>query len=282
MATLRNRERSPRSSRSRRGQYGLEAADSSGEFLGFDQEKVEQNPDQFFGELFQGAHFRSVNLPERAAAGEEITISGRVHFDAPTQVVTTVGMRVRISSPSLSEDITQRFRSIKHCNERRFSLQVPVPEAAGKKFTYTVHAESTKLLGGWRTDSVRGPINLDILSSTENAVADGFNLLPYIAGGAGAGYVANQAFGDPRRSREYLVGGALFGAGFKRYGPALSVDIPTPSNTQLALGAAIVLGSVVLLNQSGLSGVLSASGEAAGSAIRAGTDAVKSATNRQN
>jgi hypothetical protein len=246
---------------------------TDGEFAGVPQEQLEQNPDEYFGELFRGAHFRGISTPKYVNGGSGITVQGKVHFDAPSVVITTRGMRVRVESPALDRDYTQQFSSISHCNERSFSVRIPVPDTPGRKFPYTVYAESTKATGGWRTDTVVGPVNAEILSDTEARAATVIDYTPAVAAGAGLGYAGASVTGREDQRNALAVAGGAAGALYKRYGAPFQFNIPTPSNTQLALGSVLVLGSAYLLNSTGAADVLSATGEAAGSAIDAGRQA---------
>lgn len=248
-----------------------------GEFVGINDQKVNKNPDQYFGELFRGAHFRKLNRESSYPAGGSFRVSGVVHFDAPTVQLTTRGMRVRVTSPQLSDDIIERFSNIQHCNSRRFSLSVPVPDAPGSRFSYTVKAESTKLGGGWRTDSQEGPFNVQIQTDAGAAITKGFGLVPWAAVGGGIGVAGNRiidtGYGD------YTAGaaGAAAGLVYREYAPPVSLGglVPDVSDTQLALIAASTFGAAFLLQSSGLSEVLQPTGEVAGSAISASADVAR-------
>lgn len=250
----------------------------SGQFVGVSDQQVEENPDQFFGELFRGAHFRKLKKPTAYRAGGVATISGVVHFDAPSVQLTSRGMRVRITSPNLEQDYTQRFRDIRHCNERSFSINIPVPDSPGSRFSYTVVAESTKLSGGWRDDSREGPFNVEIQGATGAAITRGFGYIPSAAIGAGIGLGVNRAAGLGYGRLASGGIGAAAGIFYNEYAPPISLGglVPDVSNVQLGLLAAATFGSVLLLERSGASEILQPAGEAAGAALQGGVDAARS------
>lgn len=250
------------------------------DYVGLDDAAVEENPDQFFGELFRGAHFQKLNKSSSVPAGGTIRVSGVVHFDAPSVIITSRGMRVRVSSPQLSQDYTQRFTDIQHCNSRRFSFDFPVPDNPGSRFSFSVTAESTKATGGWRTDSTRGPFNVQIQTETAATVTEGFTLIPAAAAGAGISYAGNRFLDTGYRDRTVAAAGAGAGVAYKKFGPPLpSIGgfVPDVSNTQLALVAAATFGAAYLLQSSGAAGILQPVGETAGGVIDAGRQAAGSA-----
>lgn len=283
------RTRSPPPSRGSRQRFRTQQAESStgnrplrgpgGEeinLVGVDGQQVESNPQQYIGEVFKGAHFRKLSVPDTVRAGGTIKVKGVVHFDSPTQVVFTVGMRVRAFGPSLQEDVIERYRNIQHCNARAFTLEIPAPETVGQTVTFNVAGESTTVTGDWDTGDQRGPFRVKTVSSGEKTTEQAVSVAPYAAAGAGAGYLVNQIRGGPTNLR--LIGaGAAAGVGLKTFGPDLStIDINFPT-TEIAVLGGTAAALAILLNSTGASDVLGAGGEVAGSAISGAGSAARGA-----
>jgi len=253
-------------------------------FVGVNEQRIEDNPDQFFGELFQGATFTTLNTPNAYPADGTVRVSGTVKFDAPSVTFTTRGMRVRISSPSFDQDYTQRYRGISHGNTRNFAINIPVPDAPGERFAYTVRAESTKLIGGWRTDSTRGPFNVQIQSEAGATISNSFTFLPYVFAGAGVGLGADALGNLPTSRLQTTLFGGAAGAVFKQFGSSLGVNVgnivPNVSTTRLAIGTAGVFGAAYLLRSTGASEILEPVGETVGAAASVGSAAAQRGANR--
>lgn len=256
--------------------------DGRANYVGIDNQSIEQNPDRFVGELWRGVHFKNVNTPASIPAGGTVSVSGTIHYDDPSRFISNNEARVRITSPQLGSDYTSSLYEVSHCNTRSFRVDIPVPNDPGGRFAFSVRGESKKLGGGWATNSTRGPFNVEIQSEGEAAVTEGFNYLPAAAAGAGLGYAGNQ-FAGQRYSNRFAAGaGALGGVAYQRYAPPLNIGgfVPDVSNVQLALVAAATFGAAYLLQSSGASEVLNPLGSAAGSAVSAGADAAGSVRQR--
>jgi len=247
--------------------------------VGVDPSRVESDPDTFFGEVFKGATFTKLNVPDRVAAGDDIRVTGVVKFDAPSVVITTRGMRVRASGPGLQTDISERYTNIQHGNTRAFSITIPTPSDAGSTVAFSMNGESTTLTGDWRTDETTGPFRVDVVTQGEAAASTALGYGPWIAAGAGAGYLVDAFRGGPRNLRLIAAGGGLGAAG-KTLLPRLSTfDFQFPT-TEVAVLGGTAAALAVLLNSTGASGVLGATGDVAGSAISTAGDAVRSRAQR--
>jgi len=248
-------------------------------YVGVDDERVADDPDAYAGELFEKANFNTLNTPDVYPAGGNARISGVIGYDEPGSTIFSRGMRVRISSPALSRDYIERYEDIRHGNTRSFSLSIPIPDAPGDRFAYTVRAESTRITGGFGTDSTRGPFNVEIQTQTAANVSNGFTYVPYAAVGAGVGLLTDSVADVPTsRYQSAAIGGAA-GAVFKKYGRSLGVNVgnivPNVSTTRLAVGAAGIFGAAYLLNSTGASEVLQPVGETVGAAASVGSAAAQ-------
>jgi hypothetical protein len=256
--------------------------------VGVSDQRIKNDPDQFVGELFQGATFSSLNKPNAYPAGGTVRVSGTMRLDMPQTPITKRGMRVRISSPAFSRDYTQRFRGIQHGTTRQFSLDIPVPDAPGERFAYTVRGERTELLSlgdeNWAIDTTRGPFNVQIQSEAGATITNSFTYLPYVFAGAGIG-VGADALGDlPTTQLQSTLFGGAAGAIFKQFGPSLGVNvgniIPNVSTTKLAIGTAGVFGAAYLLRSTGASEILEPVGETVGAAASVGSAAAQKGADR--
>jgi hypothetical protein len=257
-------------------------------FVGVNEQRIEENPDQFVGELFQGATFTTLNKPNVYPAGTDVRVSGTLKLEMPQTPITKRGMRVRISSPAFSRDYIQRFRGIQHGNTRQFSVNIPVPDAPGERFAFTLRAERTELLslGGesWETDTTRGPFNVQIQSEAGATISNSFTFLPYVFAGAGIGLGAD-ALGDlPTSQLQSTLFGGAAGAVFKQFGSSLGVNVgnivPNVSTTRLAIGTAGVFGAAYLLRSTGASEILEPVGETVGAAASVGSAAAQQGADR--
>lgn len=234
--------------------------------LGATNEDIENDPEQFFGELFQGAHFRSVGVPSSAEAGGTVTVTGTVHFDAPTVVVTTRGVRVRVRNTSTGETRTQSFENVQHCQTRDFSIDLPVPDSPGNNMALVIEAEHSKPLGGWSLDTTDGPHRVSILTEDEQQRQNLLGYAPWALGGGGAGLLVSSARGGGNRAA-FTVGGAAAGVGLKTLAGGDGNLIPNVDPLPvLAVGAGLA-GVAFFLQSSGASEVLEPVGSAAGSAV---------------
>lgn len=262
----------------RRGGDGVTAqtgSDVGPLIAGVNRSEIQDNPDRYLGEIYKGAHFESLNIPETAVAGGEVTISGVVHFDSPHTVITTVGMRVVVDSPSLNEPITEEYSNIQHCNSRAFSIKVPVPDSPGSQLAVTVKGQSTSLTGGWQDGAVRGGNRIDILTEDGVRKQQIQDYIPWAVAGAGMGVGTNQQLEYTDNTRA-AVSGAVLGAGSKLLwdstGPiGFDFDVPT---TEIAVIGGSALAVTLLLERTGVASVLGATGDVAGTAIETTKGAV--------
>lgn len=250
-------------------------------FAGVDNRAVEQDPSQYIGELFKGAVLSDVSVPDSVEAGGSLTVTGKVRFDSPTQVIFTVGMRVRAEGPTIGDNAMQRWNSIQHGNVRHFSLTLPAPESAGQTMVFTLTGESTTMTGGWTQGTTEGPFRVDVVSESEQKTREALDYTPFLVGGAGAGY-ALAGVSSGYTPMQGAVAGAALGMGYRglrkrgvRFIPSVEID-----QTTLAAVGLAGIGIAVALNSSGMSDVLGPLGSAAGSAVDAGRSAVGSARGR--
>jgi len=224
------------------------------EYVGIDAHREEFDPDDYVGELFQGAHFQSLDVPATAATGGSITITGVVHLDNPGVVISSRWVRVLVESPMLSSPKEVVFRDLKHCHTKPFAIEVPISGTPGQQAALTVKAQS-KTYGGWATGETRGPERVNILTQDQKQREDLIKYVPWVVGGAGVGVGYNNLTGgtDPRT---YALGGAAMGIGAKVANENYSVRIPEFPTTQVAVVGGALLAATLFLNTTGAGGVL--------------------------
>lgn len=237
-------------------------------YFGFDTDNVLQNSDDFVGELFQGAHFRSVNVPNRAPAGGTITISGRVHLDNPGRALSGQDIRVRVESPALNAPEIQTFQQVKHCQERPFNIEIPAPQSEGQ-VSVTVKGQQ-KTIAGWQTGERVGPKMVDVVPEDEYQAGQLAGLLPYAAVGGGAGFIYGRGSGQTAR---FALAGSAVGAGVGFGVNQSGFQLP---NIPLWGIAAAGVGIAALVSTTGLGDVLQPAGERVGQAIEGGRRRVES------
>lgn len=223
-------------------------------------ESVLQNSDDFIGELFQGAHFRSFTVPETAPVGGTITVSGVVHLDNPGRVISGQDIRVRVESPALNSPEIQEFQQVKHCQTRSFSVDIPAPQQESR-VAVTIKAQQ-KTAVGWQTGELVGPERVDVVPSDEFAVQEGLGLVPYAAVGGGAGLLYGRRTG---RGSQMGVAGAALGAGV---GYAASKGNFSAPDIPLWGIAAAGVGVAALFSVTGLGEVTRPAAEQVGEGIR--------------
>lgn len=195
---------------------------------------------------FKGAHFRTVSVPPFATPGENVTITGAVHYDNLGRVVSPIPVRAKIESPAFNEPRYSREYNLTHCQTRTVSFNIPAQGNPGQQLAVTVKAQNKTAIGWQTTDSV-GPRRIELLSEDEAQERRLLGFVPYAAGGAIAGTV----LGDGETSS--TVVGAAAGAGSKYVVDNTNVvsevgglvpDIPT---TQIAIiGGALGLGALFI------------------------------------
>lgn len=230
-------------------------------------------------EVFRGAYFKNVNVPDTAAVGGLVTVSGEIAYDNLGRVLSPVTVRVRIESPALDRPITRNVADLKHGQSERFVIEVPVRGTEGSLFPLTVIPQN-KGTGGWRSGNEQ-VFRVEVVSQEEKETQEALSVLPPVALGAGGGLFVSQITGsDPL---PLMAGGGLAGAGLSAAG--FSTDflpsLPSFPTTKIAVVGGAALALSVLLQSSGASEVLGPAAEAAGGAIDQGRQAVEQVAQRQ-
>lgn len=248
---------------------------------GLDADNIDQNPDQYIGEVFQGAVLKDIVVPDSVAAGGEVLVTGTVKYDFATRVVTTRGMRVRAEGPTVGENAVESWEGIQGGDTRNFALTLPAPADPDQTMVFKLHGEATSLFSGWETHDTEGPYRIEVVSKQEQQTRDALDYTPFALGGAGAGYALAGSTGAYSPMQGALAGAAV-GVGYhglRQRGVQFVPTVDIDTTTLAAVGLAGV-GVAMALNSSGASGVLGPLGGAAGSAVEAGRSAVRSARGR--
>jgi len=240
---------------------------------GLERGDVADNPQDYVGEVFKGAHFRELNVPSNALRGDTLTITGVIHLDNVGVQIGKRALRVKVNGPSLNEPRIVETDSLSHCQTRPFSVDIPTPTDAGEKMALTVKAQSK--VGTWNTTETEGPFRVNINTREQQRRANAKEYAPYVLGGAGVGGALASLTGQ-NAGRLALAGGAV-GAGSKVVlGQTTGISFPSFPTQEVAVAGGAALSIVLLLNQTGVADVLAPAGEAAGSAIDTARQAVES------
>lgn len=197
---------------------------------------------------FKGAHYRTVSVPPFATPGENITITGAVHYENLGRVVSPIPVRAKIESPAFNEPRFSETYNLTHCQTRTINFNIPARGNPGQQIAVTLKAQNKTAIG-WQTTDTVGPRRVEVLSKDEAQNRRFLGFIPYAAGGAIAGTLLSD-----NGTSGALVGAAA-GAGSKYVVDNTNVvsevgglipDIPT---TQLAIIGGVLGAGALFISQ---------------------------------
>lgn len=173
------------------------------------------DPDRFneasaIPEVFNGAVLDDLSIPTTVAAGDVLTVSGRVTLDCP---LCSSDREVRVVAVTDDSEYIDNVgelsgRDIFGGNQSaRFSIDIPAPSEPGQTINVRLKAQRNPPVGGWETDNTHGPVQVTTVGQGEQTARSALTYAPWAAGGGAVGYGAATFAG---RSP---VGGAVAGVG---------------------------------------------------------------------
>lgn len=200
--------------------------------------------DEFDPSLVQGAHFRSVDVPEVSSTGETVTVTGILHYDNVASPISEKQCRVVLESPSLNQPVMSSRFSLSHCQTSAFAVDIPITGQQGQTVAVTLKAQNNTV-AGWQTTETRGPFRIEIVGQGQKVVTQGLNYLPYAAAGAGVGY-ATAINGSSGEQAANAVLGAGAGVVGKEAVDQLDFNFNFPTVPVLATAGLLGAGAFAL------------------------------------
>ena len=200
--------------------------------------------------LLPNMSIESLTTPESIAAGDSVSISGRLDWTRYDFPVPSVKTRIRITGTGIS-DIIEPVGSVGRGESVQFSSAFSPSVTPGRLATYSVVAEYQPALRNvWRKVD-RQSVSVDVQTEQDEQVDAALRFTPWVVAG-GIGGTAYSSYSYGRVEPAPVLGGAAVGVFGKEYSERVGLpvpDLPDISNARVALVGGTVLAGALLLNQ---------------------------------